>query len=131
MFILTVNTAEIKSLSIKHCPCSPAPLRLLSMGLFPCTPTAPSLAVDLNVLDFCRGLFLRVGPNSTAWCDALESFLDARSYKLTTRVSCYFLPSVLFTLILFYSRTRFGDASKIASDGTPVLLVLPADTSKI
>ncbi|KAF8867481.1 hypothetical protein CPB84DRAFT_1757328 [Gymnopilus junonius] len=43
-------------------------------GLFPCAPTEPSLAVDLNVLDFAKELFVNAAPNITAWCKTLKDF---------------------------------------------------------
>ena len=70
--------------SVDVCSCS-APLQLLAMGLFPASPLWPTLAVDLNMLDYVNELFVRSPPNTTAWCDSLEAFLGARSYKLETR----------------------------------------------
>jgi len=75
------------------CTCKSPALQLLSRGVFPCAPLEPSLAVDLNMLDFVQSLFVHAAPNITAWCDTLESFLSARNFKLTTRV-CF-----LFTFI--------------------------------
>ncbi|RDB20395.1 hypothetical protein Hypma_012501 [Hypsizygus marmoreus] len=71
---------------IKVCSCSAA-LQLLSRGLFPCAPVEPSLAVDLNMLDYVKELFVRTPPNTTAWCDTLEAFLGNRKYKLKTKDS--------------------------------------------
>jgi len=68
------------------CSCKPLALQLLSRGLFPCAPLEPSLAVDLNMLEFVQSLFVHAAPNITAWCDTLEAFLSARNFKLTTRV---------------------------------------------
>ncbi|KAF8065223.1 hypothetical protein FPV67DRAFT_1419584 [Lyophyllum atratum] len=68
---------------IQICSCTAA-TQLLSRGLFPCAPKQPSLAVDLNMLDFVRELFLRSPPNNTAWCDTLDGFLAKRKYKLKT-----------------------------------------------
>ncbi|KAG0701127.1 hypothetical protein DFH29DRAFT_982844 [Suillus ampliporus] len=68
-----------EEITIIACPCFPAPLQLLRRGLFPCAPMVPSLAVDLRVLEF--------SPNQTAWCDALETFLDGMRYKLTSKNS--------------------------------------------
>ena len=48
---------------------------------------APSLAVDLRVLEFVCLLFVRHSPNQTAWCDAVETFLDGMGYKLKSKVS--------------------------------------------
>lgn len=71
---------------IQVCSCSAA-LYLLSRGLFPCAPTAPSLAVDLNMLELVNELFVCSPPNITGWCDTLEAFLGNRRYKLKTKVS--------------------------------------------
>lgn len=129
MFILSVSCSTsnkfnisqhypigLESAQVRYCPCYPAPLQLLQRGLFPCTPTAPTLAVDLKVLEFVRELFLRVAPNNTAWCDALESFLDGRKYKMTTRVSYRNKSNghILFVLTWYLDqnnlRRRFGNA---------------------
>ncbi|TRM57186.1 hypothetical protein BD626DRAFT_355265, partial [Schizophyllum amplum] len=50
--------------------------------LFPCAPHRPTLAVDINILDFTRLLFLNISPNVTAWCKATEVFLLTRQHKL-------------------------------------------------
>ncbi|KII86537.1 hypothetical protein PLICRDRAFT_78128, partial [Plicaturopsis crispa FD-325 SS-3] len=47
------------------------------------------------LLEFVQNLFVRMPPNTTAWCDTLEAFLGNRGYKLTTRDSI---------------RRRFGNA---------------------
>ncbi|KAL1749989.1 hypothetical protein FB107DRAFT_224629, partial [Schizophyllum commune] len=69
-------------MSLVACSCSPAARQLIAVGLFPCAPQRPTLAVDINVLDFARLLFLHISPNVTAWCKATEAFLLARSHKL-------------------------------------------------
>ncbi|KII83000.1 hypothetical protein PLICRDRAFT_76994, partial [Plicaturopsis crispa FD-325 SS-3] len=85
--VLCVHFESIEKIEIHVCECQPAPLQLLNRGMFPCAPCAPSLAVDLRVLDFVTTLFVRMPPNVTAWCDAVEVFLDGRGYKLDTRNS--------------------------------------------
>ena len=121
---------ELKSISIKHCKCFPVALSLMSWGLFPCTPTAPTLAVDLSVLDFVRELFLRVAPNTSAWCETLECFLATRRYKLTTRVIYFqFISIGLCTYVT--SRTHFDTDSEIPCCGTPALSVPPCNIPKI
>ncbi|THU96399.1 hypothetical protein K435DRAFT_819451 [Dendrothele bispora CBS 962.96] len=57
-------------------------LDLVRSGLFPCAPYRPTLAVDIRMLDFVMRLFLRISPNHTAWCGALEEFLSAQGYRL-------------------------------------------------
>ena len=73
--------------NVRVCTCSEVALQLLEKGLFPCAPSLPSLAVDLEMLDFVRELFVNAAPNTTAWCETLEGFLSARKFKLATRVS--------------------------------------------
>ncbi|KAF9231537.1 hypothetical protein BU15DRAFT_37958, partial [Melanogaster broomeanus] len=67
------------------CKCSTAPHQLMSMGLFACAPIAPSLAVDLRVLQFVKTLFVCQTPNATAWCEALEVFLAERGHTLKSK----------------------------------------------
>ncbi|KAG2087443.1 uncharacterized protein F5147DRAFT_748525 [Suillus discolor] len=76
-----------EEITIIACPCSPALLQLLRCGFFPCAPVAPSLAVDLRLLEFVHLLFLRQSPNQMTWCDALETFLDGMKYKLRLKNS--------------------------------------------
>ncbi|KAG1781378.1 hypothetical protein EV702DRAFT_1248386 [Suillus placidus] len=52
---------------------------------FACTPIAPSLAVDLQLLELVKTLFVHITPNTTAWCETLEVFLAGRGYHLTTK----------------------------------------------
>lgn len=77
---------EIEHIHIRVCSCCSAPKQLLKAGLFACSPQHPSLAVDVEVLEFARRLFVNMPPNNTAWCNTLETFLSSRGYKLRTRV---------------------------------------------
>ncbi|KAH9828839.1 uncharacterized protein C8Q71DRAFT_859379 [Rhodofomes roseus] len=86
---------RLEVLDLKICSCLPAPIQLLSRGLFPCAPQVPTLAVDIPLLQFTRALFVRVPPNTTSFCDTLEAFLESHHYKLRTRESL---------------RRRFGNA---------------------
>ncbi|TFK71089.1 hypothetical protein BDN72DRAFT_765598 [Pluteus cervinus] len=76
----------LERLTISTCSCRSAPTQLVPMGLFPCAPVAPTLAVDMRVLDFVSRLFVHIPPNNTAWCQTVEEFLDSRGHKLATRV---------------------------------------------
>ncbi|KAG2356502.1 hypothetical protein BDR07DRAFT_1300303 [Suillus spraguei] len=73
-------------ISISCCKCSPAPLQLIKRGLFACAPVAPSLVVDIHMLELVKNLFVQMTPNLTAWCEALEIFLSDQGYKLNTKV---------------------------------------------
>ncbi|KAJ7581690.1 hypothetical protein C8J56DRAFT_1006012 [Mycena floridula] len=68
--------------SIKLCTCTPIPVQLLNVGLFACAPQFPSLAVDVNMLEFVSKLFVHMAPNSTAWTATLEDFLRDRQFQL-------------------------------------------------
>ncbi|KAG2101584.1 uncharacterized protein F5147DRAFT_746952 [Suillus discolor] len=83
--VACVHFDALKEINIITCPCFPVPLQLLRRGLFPCAPLAPSLSVDLRILEFIRLLFVRQAPNQTAWCDAVETFLDGMGYKLSCK----------------------------------------------
>ncbi|KAJ7116733.1 hypothetical protein C8R44DRAFT_832625 [Mycena epipterygia] len=75
-----LDIAVVRMLKIEHIH-----IRLLKAGLFACSPQHPSLAVDVEVLEFARRLFVNMPPNNTAWCNTLETFLSSRGYKLKTR----------------------------------------------
>ncbi|KAF9231219.1 hypothetical protein BU15DRAFT_31468, partial [Melanogaster broomeanus] len=78
---------RLEDITIAYCACRPSPVILISRGLFLSSPVAPSIAVDLRVLEFVKKLFVWMTPNTTAWCEALESFFDGQGYKLKTKVS--------------------------------------------
>ncbi|KAL6305514.1 hypothetical protein BKA93DRAFT_816902 [Sparassis latifolia] len=75
----------LETISLDICLCSPAALQLLSRGLFSCMPQAPTLAVDLNLLQFVQQLFVCLPPNTTSFCATLEAFLGDCNYKLQMR----------------------------------------------
>ncbi|RDB16024.1 hypothetical protein Hypma_003465 [Hypsizygus marmoreus] len=93
--VVLVRFDRLERISITMCVCAPAALQLLRRGTFPSAPLAPTLAVDLKVLDFVTSLFVNVAPNNTAWCKTVETFLSKQGYKLTTKDSL---------------RKRFGNA---------------------
>ncbi|KAG1765262.1 hypothetical protein EV702DRAFT_981646, partial [Suillus placidus] len=77
----------IETLQIDCCTCAPAPLQLLACGYFSCAPIAPSLTVDLQLLELVKTLFVHITPDMTAWCETLKVFLAGCGYQLTTKVS--------------------------------------------
>lgn len=93
IFSLTLSL-ELEEVEIRACRCFLAALQLLSRGLFPCAPVAPTLAVDIKMLDFVRELFVRMPPNTTSWCDTVEAFLVKQRFKLKTRV-CFLVLAVI------------------------------------
>ncbi|KAJ8463417.1 hypothetical protein ONZ45_g17584 [Pleurotus djamor] len=80
--ILAVRMNVIEKIVISSCLCTPLAQKLVSIGLFPCAPFRPTLAVDISLLQFVSELFVNLAPNTTAWCRALESFLQKRDYQL-------------------------------------------------
>ncbi|KAG1883231.1 hypothetical protein F4604DRAFT_1879008 [Suillus subluteus] len=122
---------SLQVITISCCECCPAPLQLMTRGLFACAPITPSLAVDIQVLELVKNLFVRMTPNSTAWCDALENFLNERGYKLNTKDSLrcrfsnvYHWYTVLTIMSLdylttFISNSRCAGADSVASHETP------------
>ncbi|KAK1217795.1 hypothetical protein PQX77_019545 [Marasmius sp. AFHP31] len=73
---------ELCAIQLYVCDCCPAAVQLMHQGLFPSAPCFLTLAVDIRVLEFVRGLFLRVAPNHWAWCDTVMEFLNAQGYRL-------------------------------------------------
>ncbi|KAJ7804414.1 hypothetical protein B0H14DRAFT_2383723, partial [Mycena olivaceomarginata] len=67
-----VPCRAIQYRSLPVCRCSPAKPRLLQGGLFPCSPRHPSLAVNVQVLDFVMSLFVNMTPNNMAFTTTLE-----------------------------------------------------------
>ncbi|KAF7329534.1 CxC2 domain-containing protein [Mycena kentingensis (nom. inval.)] len=96
-----------------RCPGATAPEQLIRAGLFPCSPTNPTLAVDINLLSFFRELFLHIAPNNTALCKTIESFLAFRGYQLELgqRLRIRFGNAYTWYTSLYYSaRKRVDDA---------------------
>jgi hypothetical protein len=87
-FAFVLNTLlGLVSTEIKACPCAPVAQQLVSQGLFPCAPFAPSLAVDITLLRFVSDLFVRLPPNMSSFTDTMETFLISRGYQLHGQVS--------------------------------------------
>ena len=52
----------------------------MKSGFFPCAPIRPTLAVDINLLQFVSFGFLNMAPNVTGWAKTIEEFLRIRGY---------------------------------------------------
>ena len=52
----------------------------MRLGFFPCAPIRPTLAVDINFLQFISFGFLNMAPNITGWVNTIEEFLCVRGY---------------------------------------------------
>ncbi|KAF9509111.1 hypothetical protein BS47DRAFT_1281998, partial [Hydnum rufescens UP504] len=64
------------------CNCGPAALLLLELGLFPSAPVHPTLAVDLDLLDFMSTVFKVEQPNIHGWVSSLQRFLWKQGHVL-------------------------------------------------
>ncbi|KZT01267.1 uncharacterized protein LAESUDRAFT_664300, partial [Laetiporus sulphureus 93-53] len=60
-------------------------MQILAHRLFPCVPQAPSIAIDLNLLQFVKDLFMRLSSNVSSFCSTLNFFLGERDYKFSTQ----------------------------------------------
>jgi hypothetical protein len=52
----------------------------MKLGFFGCAPVRPTLAVDINLLQFVSLGFLNMAPNVTGWARTIEDFLHVRGY---------------------------------------------------
>ncbi|KAJ7066078.1 hypothetical protein C8F01DRAFT_980902 [Mycena amicta] len=82
--LTVIRWLAIEEIEIEVCSCtsSQAPAVLLRGGLFACSPCNPTLAVDLQVLEFAMEHALNVAPNNTAFCKTLEKYLSKRGYQM-------------------------------------------------
>ena len=55
-------------------------MQLVEMGYFPCAPIRPTLAVDINLLEFVSIASHHMAPNVTGWSSTLQHFLSIRGY---------------------------------------------------
>ncbi|KAF9492900.1 hypothetical protein BDN71DRAFT_1395985, partial [Pleurotus eryngii] len=85
--VTIVTFTKITKLNLIICSCHPAARQLVELGLLPCAPVHPTLAMDIRVLEFVTRLFVNLPPNNTAWCTAMESFLEYQGYALAGKVS--------------------------------------------
>ncbi|KIM57666.1 hypothetical protein SCLCIDRAFT_86133, partial [Scleroderma citrinum Foug A] len=84
--IVCVNFDNMQSVDILVCSCATAAQQLLQMGYFPCAPLGPTLAVSLRVLTFVKQLFVCMPPNTSAWCEAFQSYLGSMGFTIDAKV---------------------------------------------
>ncbi|KIM60177.1 hypothetical protein SCLCIDRAFT_124774 [Scleroderma citrinum Foug A] len=75
----------MQSIGLLVCSCATAAQQLLQLGYFPCAPLAPTLAVSLKVLTFVKKLFVHIPPNTSAWCEAFQSYLGSMGYTIDAK----------------------------------------------
>ncbi|OAX33609.1 hypothetical protein K503DRAFT_794452 [Rhizopogon vinicolor AM-OR11-026] len=83
--VMLVTFEGLTHLELLTCSCNTAACQLVSRRFFPCAPIAPTLAVDIRVLQLVKELFVRLAPNVTGWCDAFEALLDGMHYRVCAK----------------------------------------------
>ena len=96
--------SDMHSIDLLVCSCAPAAQQLIHMGYFPCAPLAPTLAVCLKVLTLVKHLFVHMPPNTSAWCEAFESYLGGMGYSVDAKVG-------VLTCVLIVSNVNIGGNS--------------------
>lgn len=82
---LTISLA-LEETNVRVC-CRPAVDQLIECGFFPCSPIRPSIAADIDLLDFIVIASLQLVPNVTAWAEILETFWIHQGFQLLPKVS--------------------------------------------
>src|SRR5258708_7795444 len=79
--VTCVYMDHLKEIKVQHCLKCPATIQLLELGLFPCMPVWPGLAVSLVMLEWACMLFLHMASNVQAWADTVEIMLKHQGYS--------------------------------------------------
>jgi hypothetical protein len=97
------------------CDCYPAAVQLINIGYFPCAPVRPTLAIDINLLEFVTLASHNMAPNVMGWSNTLQEFLSIHGYLLGAKVQGLFIPPMFHVLSLYWTfqdsiQQRFGNA---------------------
>ena len=84
---MCVYMDQLETVHITVCACRSAPVLLVQLGLFPCAPISPTLAVSIDMLEFVSELFVHVSPNDRAWAATLEKYLKTRGHVFKAKDS--------------------------------------------
>ncbi|KAF7298309.1 hypothetical protein MKEN_01355400 [Mycena kentingensis (nom. inval.)] len=117
------DALAMEEVGVNVCGCAgvSAPEQLICAGLFPCSPTNPTLAVDINVLSLFQEFFLHIAPNNTALCKTLENFLAFRGYKLELgqRLRIRFGNAYTWFMSLVYAARKCVDDAIVPPEPEP------------
>ena len=83
---LTYISSGCSQQTLSICECYPASVQLVEMGYFPCAPVRPTLAIDINLLEFVTIVSHHMAPNVMGWSSTLQEFLSLRGYLLSEKV---------------------------------------------
>ncbi|KAF9509566.1 hypothetical protein BS47DRAFT_1301346 [Hydnum rufescens UP504] len=78
---------ELEMLQSSIWKCFPAPVQLLSHGLFGCSPYRPRVVIDIKQLNFLSILHSNTAPNLSAWYMSLQEHLGSLGHLFDTKVS--------------------------------------------
>src|SRR5260370_2823150 len=78
--VTCVYMDHLEEIKVQHCLKRPTAVQLLELGLFPCVPVRPGLAVSLVMLEWACTLFLHMVSNMQAWADTVEIMLKHQGY---------------------------------------------------
>lgn len=85
--VLCVSMEQLENIVLEVCSCRTAAVQLVERGFFPCAPLYPTLAVNLDMLEFVASLFLNLAPNERAWAATVVEYLKARGHEFVTEDS--------------------------------------------
>ncbi|KAF8324764.1 uncharacterized protein EI90DRAFT_2877346, partial [Cantharellus anzutake] len=69
------------------CSTRPAPVQLVELGMFPCAPYRPSLAVSIDMLEWVSLFFKFTTPNNRAWAATMQTILQNRGFHFDAKDS--------------------------------------------
>src|SRR5260370_20418655 len=78
--VTCVYMDHLEEIKVQHCLKCPTAIQLLELGLFPCMPVWPGLAVSLVMLEWACTLFLHMVSNMQAWANTVEIMLKHQGY---------------------------------------------------
>src|SRR5258707_11032200 len=79
--VTCVYMDRLEEIKVQHCLKHPTAVQLLELGLFPCVPVQPGLAVSLVMLEWACMLFLHMASNVQAWADTVEIMLKRQGHS--------------------------------------------------
>jgi CxC2 like cysteine cluster associated with KDZ transposases len=80
----------LEQIILDTCNCNPATDQLIRRGLFPSSPSRPSIAADFRLLELITTSFLHLALNITGWADLLEEFWEKNGFRLKHKVHIFF-----------------------------------------
>ena len=86
VFFIRIFAEDIVYLQV---PSSQHTVTVIEMGYFPCAPICPTLAFDINLLEFVTIGSHHMAPNVTGWSSTLQYFLSIHGYLVGEKVHAF------------------------------------------